>query len=60
MQFRDFIIMMQRYYKNDWEGLATEFVFSKQGMYKIALALNCRNKTDRIEQMMDAVLISYE
>ena len=55
-----FIIMMQRYYKNDWEGPATEFVFSKQGMYKIALALNCRNQSDRIEQMIDAVLISYE
>ena len=56
----DFFIVMKRYYKNDWEAFSTEFNLNDQGMYKIALALDCRNKSDQIDQIINEVLKIYE
>ena len=53
------IVTMRRYYKSDWDVLSIEFN-AKETVFTHTLGLNCRNETDRIDQIIDIILESYE
>ena len=54
------IIVMRRYYKSDWEGLAIVFPTKDTAIYQHTLAFNCRNKVDRISDILNEISIAYD
>ena len=56
---RNMVITMRRYYKSDWDGLSIEFN-AIETVYNHTIGLNCRNNIDRIDQIIDTILGTYE
>jgi len=51
---------LHRYYKNDWQGFSTIFMSSDNSTLQHTFAFDCRNKTDRLDEILNVISLIYE